>query len=86
MWFFWSPVNIINIFFCAIIVAVSLLVYRKSKDKLALVLAVSFAIFGVSHICAMSRLVVHCTKFILIFRSFAYIAIIYVLLKKITNK
>jgi CHASE2 domain-containing sensor protein len=86
IWFFWSPINLINIFFCAVIVAVSLVAHKRSKDKFILIVAISFGIFGLSHICAMSTLVVHCTRFIALIRSLAYVLIIYALLKKASIK
>ena len=86
MWFFWSPINLLNIVFCVIVLIVSLLAYRKSKDKFILVTAVAFTLFGLSHVCAMSMQMVHCTKFIAAVRAHAYSLIIYALLRKIIKK
>ena len=49
MWFFWSPINLINIVFCIVVVAVSFLAYKKTKDNFILAIMVTFAIFALSH-------------------------------------
>ena len=72
----WDPITFINLVLCIIIVALGLLCYTKSREKLPLFIGAAFGLFGVSHAATLAGLKVPLTLPLVIIRTLAYILVI----------
>ncbi len=70
----------INAFFCGIIWAAGLLVYRKTKIKAAFYIGIAFGLFGISHLLAAATFSMALPS-ILAVRFAAYAVVLYSLYK-----
>ncbi len=72
-------VTLANLLLCLAIVALGLLGYRRSKHTLPLMLAVVFALFGVSHLLILLSLFDDLEMVVFAIRVVGYALVIYLL-------
>jgi hypothetical protein len=84
MAFQWDPVVFVNLVLCIVIVLLGLIIYRKSREKLPLYIAMAFGLFGVSHAATLAGLAPALTVPLIIIRTLAYLLVIYALYSHLT--
>lgn len=72
-------VTLANLLLCLAIVALGILGYRRSKHTLPLMLAVVFALFGVSHLIILGGLFEELEMAVFAIRVIGYALVIYLL-------
>jgi hypothetical protein len=75
-----DPVVILNFIFCLIIVGLGYWAYRKRKSVIAIYIAITFGLFGISHLSILLGIKSSDIS-ILVIRSLGYLVIIYALYK-----
>lgn len=73
------PITIFNIFLCCLVCLWSITVYLCQKKKIGLLIAISFLLFGISHLLTIFEVDSLLAGFVLIvvIRSIAYLVIIF---------
>jgi len=79
MAFQWDPVVFVNLVLCIVIVLLGLIIYRKSREKLPLYIAMAFGLFGVSHAATLAGFAPVLTIPLIVIRTLAYLLVIYAL-------
>jgi hypothetical protein len=79
MAFQWDPVVFVNLVLCIVIVLLGLIIYRKSREKLPLYIAMAFGLFGISHAATLAGLAPLLTVLLILIRTLAYLLVIYAL-------
>ena len=74
-----DPIYLINLILCIIIVVFGCLGFKKAKDKWPLYIAISFGLFGLSHLLTLLGLKEALTGFLIAIRTIAYLLVIYTL-------
>jgi hypothetical protein len=69
----------INIVFCAAIVFIGSLAFRKTKNISALLIAIAFGMFGLSYLFGSFSAALAANNFFIVIRVLAFAAIIFVL-------
>ncbi len=77
MAFVWDPIYALNLFLCIIILSAGLWTYKKKENKLGFFTAISFGLFGFSHLAILLGLKEQLTLVLLAVRTLAYLIIIY---------
>jgi hypothetical protein len=75
-----DPVVILNFIFCLIIVGLGYWAYMKRKSVIAIYIAITFGLFGISHLAILLGIKSSDIS-ILVIRSIGYLVIIYALYK-----
>jgi hypothetical protein len=71
--------ELINIIFCAIIVFIGSLAFKKSKKMAALLITIAFGMFGLTYIVDLFSTTLAASKFFILITIIGYAAIIFVL-------
>ncbi|HTY15158.1 MAG TPA: hypothetical protein VMC42_05575 [Methanoregulaceae archaeon] len=79
MAFQWDPVIFVNLVLCIVIVLLGLIIYRKSRERLPLYIAMAFGLFGISHAATLAGFAPLLTVPLIIIRALAYLLVIYAL-------
>ena len=74
-----DPITLVNLILCIIIVVFGCVGFRKAKDKWPLYIAISFGLFGLSHLLTLLGLKETLTGFLIGIRTVAYLLVIYTL-------
>ena len=74
-----DPIYLVNLILCIIIVAFGYLGFRKAKDMWPLYIAISFGLFGLSHLLTLLGLKEALTGFLIAIRTIAYLLVVYTL-------
>ena len=72
-----DPITLVNLILCVIIVIFGCVGFKKAKDKWPLYLAISFGLFGLSHLLTLLGLIEALTVFLIGIRTVAYLLVIY---------
>jgi len=72
-----DPVTLVNLILCVIIVVFGCVGYKKAKDKWPLFIAITFGLFGLSHLLTLLGLKDDLTGFLIAIRTIAYLLVIY---------
>ena len=72
-----DPITLVNLILCVIIVIFGCVGFKKAKDKWPLYLAISFGLFGLSHLLTLLGLKEALTVFLIGIRTVAYLLVIY---------
>ncbi len=72
----WDPINIINIFLCALIFVLGWWSYQKKKDNTFFFIGIAFGLFGVSHLLTFFGLRESLESLLLIVRIIAYLTVV----------
>ena len=73
-----DAITLVNLILCIIIVGLGCVGYRKAKDKWPLYIAISFGLFGLSHLLTLLGLKVTLEAFLVAIRTIAYLLVIYI--------
>jgi len=73
-----DAITLVNLILCIIIVILGCVGYRKAKDKWPLYIAISFGLFGLSHLLTLLGLKVTLEAFLVAIRTIAYLLVIYI--------
>lgn len=79
-------INIINTTLCLIILISGGAVFKKTKDKLVLSIAIAFGIFALSHIISLLGLTRPFLSFLITIRVLAYLIVAYALYKVLVRR
>lgn len=79
MGFVWDPITAVNLVLCVVIVVIGSYGYMRKKDKLALYIAISFGLFGVSHLATLLGLKDLLTTPLIVVRTLGYLTVIFAL-------
>jgi len=79
--FVWDPISAVNLVLCIVILALGCLGYRKKKNLTALMIGVSFGLFGVSHLFTLLGMKEALTDILIAVRTAAYLIVVYALYK-----
>jgi len=74
-----DPIYLINLILCIIIVVFGYLGFKKAKEKWPLYIAISFGLFGLSHLLTLLGLREALTAFLIAIRTIAYLLVAYTL-------
>jgi hypothetical protein len=72
-----DTITLVNLILCVIIVVFGCVGYKKAKDKWPLFIAISFGLFGLSHLLTLLGLKETLTVFLIGIRTVAYLLVIY---------
>jgi hypothetical protein len=72
-----DTITLVNLILCVIIVVFGCVGYKKAKDKWPLFIAISFGLFGLSHLLTLLGLKETMTVFLIGIRTVAYLLVIY---------
>jgi len=72
-----DPITLVNLILCVIIVIFGCVGFKKAKDKWPLYIAISFGLFGLSHLLTLLGLHDALTGFLIGIRTVAYLLVIY---------
>jgi len=72
-----DTITLVNLILCVIIVVFGCVGFRKAKDKWPLFIAISFGLFGLSHLLTLLGLKDTLTVFLIGIRTVAYLLVIY---------
>ncbi|MFO8061342.1 MAG: hypothetical protein R6U31_00275 [bacterium] len=72
----WDPVNIINIILCTVIVILGFMAYKRGNKTVALLIAIAFLIFDVSHLVTFFGLADSWEAFLMIIRTLGYLTVV----------
>ena len=70
-------ITLVNLILCVIIVVFGWVGFKKAKDKWPLFIAISFGLFGLSHLLTLLGLKDDLTVFLIAIRTVAYLLVIY---------
>lgn len=74
-----DPITLVNLILCVIIVIFGCVGYKKAKDKWPLYIAITFGLFGISHLLTLLGLQDTLRVLIIAIRTVAYLLVIYTL-------
>jgi len=74
-----DPIYLVNLVLCIIIVVFGYLGFKKTKETWPLYIAISFALFGLSHLLTLIGLRETLTGFLIAIRTIAYMLVAYTL-------
>ena len=74
-----DPIYLTNLILCIIIVVFGYLGFKKAKDKWPLYIAISFGLFGLSHLLTLLGLREALTGFLIAIRTIAYLLVAFTL-------
>ena len=74
-----DPIYLVNLILCIVIVVFGYLGFRKAKDMWPLYIAISFGLFGLSHLLTLLGLKEALTGFLIAIRTIAYLLVVYTL-------
>ncbi len=74
-----EPIPVVNLLFCALIVILGLLAYRKTKNDSPLYVAGAFLLFGLSHLAAILGIADGLATPLLVLRIIGYVLILWML-------
>jgi len=74
-----DPIYLINLILCIIIVVFGYLGFKKAKERWPLYIAISFGLFGLSHLLTLLGLREALTGFLIAIRTIAYLLVAYTL-------
>ena len=74
-----DPIYLTNLILCIIIVILGFLGFRRTKDRWPLYIAISFGLFGLSHLLTLLGLKEVLTSFLIAIRTIAYLMVVYTL-------
>lgn len=72
-----DTITLVNLILCVIIVVFGCVGFKKAKDKWPLYIAISFGLFGLSHLLTLLGLKDALTVFLIGIRTVAYLLVIY---------
>jgi hypothetical protein len=72
-----DPITLVNLILCVIIVVFGCVGFKKAKDKWPLFIAISFGLFGISHLLTLLGLHDALMGFLIGIRTVAYLLVIY---------
>ena len=76
-----DPVYIVNFVLCVVIVALSLIVYSRTKAALPICTGIAFGLFGLSHLAALLGLARILEPALIVIRTLGYLVVIYALFR-----
>ena len=76
----WDPIVMMNLVFCVVILLLGLYIYLMRKNSLALIIAVAFGLFGVSHAFTLGGMAIDFALPLVVIRSAAYALVIIILI------
>jgi hypothetical protein len=74
-----DPITLVNLILCIAIVVFGCQGFKKTKDKWPLYIAISFGLFGLSHLLTLLGLKETLTYFLIAIRTVAYLLVVYIL-------
>ena len=74
-----DPIYLINLILCIIIVVFGYLGFKKARERWPLYIAISFGLFGLSHLLTLLGLREALTGFLIAIRTIAYLLVAYTL-------
>ena len=74
-----DPIYLVNLILCIIILVFGYLGFKKAKDTWPIYIAISFGLFGLSHLLTLLGLKEMLTGFLIAIRTIAYLLVIYTL-------
>jgi hypothetical protein len=72
-----DTITLVNLILCIIIVILGCVGFKKTKDKWPLFIAISFGLFGLSHLLTLVGLKETLEAFLIAIRTIAYLLVIY---------
>jgi len=76
-----DPVYIVNFVLCIVIVALSLVIYNRTKATLPICTGIAFGLFGLSHLAVLLGLARILEPALIVIRSLGYLVVIYALFR-----
>jgi hypothetical protein len=77
MSFVWDPITFINLILCILIVVLGYMGWQRSKNEVAMQLAVAFGLFGISHLATLFGLKNSLDVLLIVIRTLAYLIVTY---------
>jgi hypothetical protein len=74
-----DPITLVNLILCIIIVVFGYVGFRKAKDKWPLYIAITFGLFGLSHLLTLLGFRETLPSFLIVIRTAAYLLVVYTL-------
>jgi len=74
-----DPITLVNLILCIAIVVFGCVGFKKAKDKWPLYIAISFGLFGLSHLLTLLGFHDTLTAFLIVIRTAAYLLVVYTL-------
>ena len=74
-----DPIYLVNLILCIIIVVFGCLGFRRAKDLWPLYIAISFGLFGLSHLLMLLGLKQVLVSLLIVIRTIAYLLVVYTL-------
>ena len=74
-----DPIYLVNLILCIIIGVFGYLGFKKANDTWPLYIAISFGLFGLSHLLTLLGLKEALTGFLIAIRTIAYLLVVYLL-------
>jgi len=78
----WSTITALNLLFCAVIFLLGLYVYFKHENLLALIIALAFGLFGISHAVGLTDLSASMEFPLIVVRTTAYVIVVVALVNE----
>ncbi len=72
-------VVLVNLILCVMIVVFSVIGFKKTKDASPLFIAISFGLFGITHLLTLLKLTEGITGLLIAIRTVAYLLVLYML-------
>ena len=72
-----DPITLVNLILCIIIVVFGCVGFKRVKDKWPLYIAITFGLFGLSHLLTLLGFHDTLTAFMIAIRTIAYVLVIY---------
>ena len=70
-------ITLVNLILCVIIVVLGSVGFNKAKDKWPLYIAITFGLFGLSHLLTLLGFKESLEAFLIVIRTIAYLLVIY---------
>ena len=74
-----DPITLVNLILCIIIVIFGCIGLNRTKERWPLYIAISFGLFGLSHLLTLLGLKEELTGFLIAIRTIAYLLVVYTL-------
>jgi hypothetical protein len=74
-----DPITLVNLILCIIIVVFGCVGFRKAKDKWPLYIAITFGLFGLSHLLTLLGFKDTLEALLIAIRTAAYLLVVYTL-------
>ena len=74
-----DTINLVNLILCIMVVIFGCLGFKKSQEKWPLYIAITFGLYGVSHVLPLLGLQDTLTVSVIAIRTVAYLLVIYIL-------